>query len=251
MGIRLLVTREKSVGFEEYLPYIIVAVGAVIATALTMQLMRGQKKNETTLPLKTFSEPTTKWPFKTEHTISQEAATKAREKLRIHELEREVLSDAIRRLYEAHVEGKITEKERDMLAERYKSRMLKIKDAISKSQSVVALQELEAMQGDLVKLFDERFNELSMKVEEMRSKVEIEPEKEEVIIPVEIEAPATEEEAPETPEVSAEQRLAKRKKPRPKTPPTSERTEAEKRIDQIRAEVEKVLERLGQMEVET
>lgn len=234
-------------GFEEYLPYIIVAAGVVVITALTMHLMRGNKKGEPALP-KAPSEPaTTKWPFKTEHTISSGEAEEAREKLRILELEREVLSDAIRRLYEAQVEGKITEKERDTLVERYKTRMLTVKDAISKSQSVVALQELEAMQEDLVKLFDERFDELNMKIEELRSRVEIKPEKEEIEIPIEIEAP----EETEISETGVTQKTTRKRKTKTKAPTTSKKTEAEKRIDQIRAEVEKVLERLGQMEVET
>ena len=237
--------------FEEYLPYIIVAVGAVVVTAFAMYVMLGRKENETPVLPKTPSEShTTKWPFTTEHTVSADDAAKAREKLRTLELEREVLSDAIRRLYEAQVEGKITEQERDKLAERYKSRMLKVKDAISKNQSVAALQELEAMQEDLVKLFDDRFDELNMKIEEMRSKVQTEPEKEEPEIPVAIEAPE-EEELTEVSEPGAEQKLARKRRPKPKTPSPPEKTEAEKRVDQIRAEVEKVLERLGQMEVET
>ena len=237
--------------FEEYLPYIIVAVGAVVVTAFAMYVMLGRKEDKPPVLPKTPSEPhATKWPFTTEHTVTAEEAAKAREKLRTLELEREVLSDAIRRLYEAQVEGKITEQERDKLAERYKSRMLRVRDAISKKQSVAALQELEAMQEDLVKLFDERFDELNTKIEEMRSKVEIEPEKEAPEIPIAIEAQEKEEVA-EALERSTEQKLAIKRKPKPKAPSTPEKTEAEKRIEQIRAEVEKVLERLGQMEVET
>jgi len=179
------------VAFEEALPYIAVAVGAVVVTALTMYTMmgRGKKTSEPIVLPKTFSEAPARWTFRAEHTVSSEEAHQAREQLRILELEREILSDAIRRLYEAQVEGKITEQERDRLAEEYKSKMLRVKDAIGKSQSVVALQELEAMQEDLVKLFDERFDDLNMKVEEMRSKVQIMPEKEEPEIPVTIEAP--------------------------------------------------------------
>jgi hypothetical protein len=216
-------------------------------------MMERKKKTEPPiLPKTSPSEAATRWAFRAEHTVSSEEAHKAREQLRTLELEREILSDAIRRLYEAQVEGKITEQERDTLAEGYKSRMLKVKDAISKSQSVVALQELEAMQEDLVKLFDDRFDELDAKIEELRSKVKIEPEKKEPEIPVAIEAIEEEEETVETPETGAEQRLPRKKKTKPKpSQPASGKTEAEKRVDQIREEVEKLLERLGQMEIET
>jgi len=242
------------VSFVDALPYVAVAVGAVVVTAVTMYLMLEPKKSETPVLPKTPSEskPATKWPFPTEHTVSTGEAKEAREKLRTLELEREILSDAIRRLYEAQVEGKITEQERDMLAESYKQRMFKVKEAISKSQSIVALQELESMQEDLIKLFDDRFDELNMKIEDMRSKIEVEPEKEEPEIPVAIEASEEEEEIAETSETDSEQKQERKreKKPRPKPATGPEKTEAEKRVDQIRAEVEKVLERLGQMEVE-
>ena len=42
----------------------------------------------------------------------------------------------------------------------------------------------------------------------------------------------------------------RRRASRPKTPHEPEKSEAEKKIEQIVAEVEKVLERLGQMEVD-
>ena len=240
--------------FVDALPYVAVAIGAVVVTAFTMYAMMGRKKTAPIILPKTPSESKSKLPFPTEHTVSSDEAKEARDKLRTLELEREILSDAIRRLYEAQVEGKITEEERDRLAESYKTRMLKVKDAIAKSQSVVALQELESMQEDLVKLFDDRFDELNMKIEEMRQKVKPEEEEETPEIPVSIEAPIEEEEeeTSEITEAGAEPKFMKKRRPKPKPAASGEgKTEAEKRIDQIRTEVEKVLERLGQMEVET
>jgi len=242
------------VSFVDALPYVAVAIGAVVVTAFTMYAMMGRKKTAPIILPKTPSESKSKLPFPTEHTVSSDEAKEARDKLRTLELEREILSDAIRRLYEAQVEGKITEEERDRLAESYKTRMLKVKDAIAKSQSVVALQELESMQEDLVKLFDDRFDELNMKIEEMRQKVKPEEEEETPEIPVSIEAPIEEEEeeTSEITEAGAEPKFMKKRRPKPKPAASGEgKTEAEKRIDQIRTEVEKVLERLGQMEVET
>ncbi|MEM2262732.1 MAG: hypothetical protein QXT10_03230 [Candidatus Bathyarchaeia archaeon] len=183
-------------------------------------------------------------PFKVVRTVSQEEAARAKEELRILDLEREILSDAIRKLYEAHAEGKITEEERDRLAQTYKERMMTIKEAIAKDESIVALHELEAMQEDLVKLFSERFDEISAKIEELRAKVEAKPIKE-IIIPAA--KPAKIAEAEEKTE-EAEEKAKRKRKPSPRPPP---RSEAEKRIEEIRAEVEKVLERLGQMEIET
>jgi hypothetical protein len=103
------------------------------------------------------------------------------------------------------------------------------------------------MQEDLIKLFSDRFSELTGKIDELRSKVEVKPIKEVAIQtekPMETEIPSLEEET-----TKEEEKTKKRRKPQ-STKPTP-RTEAEKRIEEIRAEVEKVLDKLGQMEVES
>ena len=99
------------------------------------------------------------------------------------------------------------------------------------------------MQEDLIKLFSERFDELSTKTEELRSKVEVKPIKEITIPAARAQPTPRPEEKPE-----GEEKAKRKRKPPPAKP--SPRTEAEKRIEEIRAEVEKVLERLGQMEIE-
>jgi len=182
--------------------------------------------------------------FKITKSVQSADASQAKDELRILDLEREILSDAIRRLYEAHAEGKISEQERERLAGTYKSRMMNVKDSIAKDETIVALHELEGMQEDLMKLFSERFGELSSKVEELRSKIDVKTVKE---IPVQMPAPSTTPEPAEKVEEEEEKQKRKRKPPEKASP----KTEAEKRIEEIRTEVEKVLDRLGQMEIET
>ena len=224
---------------------ITITLGTIIACAVIVYSMRKKMSGERRelLTEKETLEKRPRLPFKVVRTVSQEEAAKAKEELRILDLEREILSDALRKLYEAHAEGKITEEERDRLAQTYKERMMTIKEAIARDESIVALHELEAMQEDLIKLFSERFDEINAKIEELRAKVEAKPIKE-VTIPVK--KPSRKLEAEEKPE--AEEKVKKKRRPSPRLPP---RSEAEKRIEEIRAEVEKVLERLGQMEIET
>jgi len=217
-----------------------IVLGVILACLIIIYAMRkrGKKKEK----LSEEEKPKMEFkalPFRIERSISRDDATHASEELRTLDLEREILSGAIRRLYEAHAEGKITEEERERIAQTYKSRIMTVKEAISKDESLVALHELEAMQEDLIKLFSERFDELSTKVDELRSTVEVKPIKE-IAIPI-AKKPPTLTEKP----VRKEKRRAKK----PAKP--SLRTEAEKRIEKIRAEVEKVLEKLGQMEIET
>ncbi len=184
-------------------------------------------------------------PFKVTKSVQSTDASHAKDELRILDLEREILSDAIRRLYEAHAEGKISEQERERLAGSYKSRMMVVKESMAKDETIVALHELESMQEDLMKLFSERFGELSSKVEDLRSKIEVKAVKE---IPVQMPKSPMLEEPEEAGEEEEEETKKKRRKPSEKPSP---KTEAEKRIEEIRSEVEKVLDKLGQMEIES
>jgi hypothetical protein len=223
----------------------LIAVGAIIACAIVIFAMRRRPKKEK-IPKEAIVPPELRgYPFKVVKSVPTEDASHARDELRILDLEREILSDAIRKLYEAHAEGKITEQERERLAQTYKSRMMTVKDAISKDESLVALHELETMQADLMKLFSDRFDELTSKIDELRSKTDVTPIKEIAVTSkiAEAETPGSEEKA------GAEEKAKRRKKQAPAK--ASPRTEAEKRIEEIRSEVEKVLDRLGQMEIES
>lgn len=235
--------------FDDPLALALIVIGVVIGCAVAVfAVWKSGKREKKGVSAKDELEPELKgYPFRVVKSVPPEEASKAKDELRMLDLEREILSDAIRRLYEAHAEGKITEQERDRLAETYKSRMMIVKDAISKDESLVALHELEGMQQDLMKLFSERFDELSTKIEELRTKTEAKPIKEVTIAPktLETEAPEQGEDKGES-----EDKAKKKRKPAAAAKPTP-RTEAERRIEEIRAEVEKVLNKLGQMEIES
>lgn len=197
-------------------------------------------------------------PFRIQKSIQASAAINAKNELRMLDLEREILGDAIRRLYEAQAEGKITEAERDKLAASYKQRMNVIKESIAKDEGIIALHELESMQEDLMRLFSERFGDLAARVEELRSRIDVKPIREIQVKPIPVtpiqiddEDEEAEHEAPETAPKNHTTTVAAPKKRKPPEEKTSQKTEAEKRIESIRSEVEKVLDKLGQMEIET
>ncbi len=184
-------------------------------------------------------------------------ATKAKDELRILDLEREIVADAIRHLYEAQGEGKITEVERERLASSYKNRMMVIKDSMAKDEGIVALHELESMQEDLMKLFSERFGELTNKVEELRTRIDAKPIKEIKVQMPRAQAPMVpdqlEKEGEEEEETEEEAETGSKEKTKKLKKPTGEKqkTEAEKRIDAIRNQIDEVMDKLGQMEMET
>ncbi len=233
-------------GLEELLPYVLASAAMVSAVLIVLYVTRRRKEPQNdVIDQSPKLEAVERWRFRVDRSISTGDAKDAREELRTLGLEREILSDAIRHLYEAHAEGKITEEERERLAKRYKSRMMTVKEAITENESLVALHELEAMQEDLMKLFDERFNELSTKIETLRSQVGLKAE--ETMTPSLIPIPTQMETEPSKKEAPAKK--TRRKSSR--KPQKSRKTEAEERIEKIRTEVEKVLDRLEQMEVET
>jgi len=216
------------VDYEPWL-YAIVVAGAFLLALFLLYVMKTRGKKEE--PSENSPAVEEKLPpSKVEQSVTNVEAKSARDELRTLDLEREILSFAIRRLYEAHAEGKITEDERERLALSYKTRIAELKETISRNESLVALHELEAMRGDLLKLFSERFDEVNGKIEEIRSRIGIKPV---------IEEPTP----PPAPPVKEKRRVRRTARPPVKT-------EAEKRIEEIKAEVEKVLDRLGQIEVE-
>ena len=198
-------------------------------------------------------------PFRLSKSVQTATASSAKDELRILDLEREILGDSIRRLYEAQAEGKITETERDKLAVTYKNRMNIIKESIAKDETIVALHELEGMQEDLMQLFSERFGELTSKVEELRGRIDIKPIREIPVklptpIPIQMEQDDDEEEeetrAAQTISSGGSIEKSKKKRSKPPAEKSDVKSEAEKRIESIRSEVEKVLDKLGQMEIE-
>ncbi|HLN45398.1 MAG TPA: hypothetical protein VK209_06795 [Candidatus Sulfotelmatobacter sp.] len=233
------------------LSVIIVAI-VIVILGMTQRRTKQPKKNVE----KEINPKIEGLPFRVSKSIPTGDASHAKDELRILELEREILSDAIRHLYEANAEGKITEQERERLAGTYKARMSTVKTSIEKDETIVALHELEGMQEDLMKLFSERFGELNTKVEELRSRIDVKPLKEikvqmPTVIPEKNIEEAETEETEETKEQETGEAPKPRKRKKPETDKPSGKTEAEQRIDQIRSEVEKVLDKLGQMEIES
>jgi hypothetical protein len=219
---------------SEVLAYAI-TVGAVVVALITIFLTRRGKKDTNEEPPEV-PETSAALPLKGTRTITPFDAQKSKKELRTLDVEREILSFGLRRIYEAQAEGKIDEKERDRLAANYKARMRELKQSIDEKESVVALHELEGMQDDLIKLFNDRFDEINKKIGGLRTNLNLAPK------PVTPKPART-----SSPIPASENDKVPRKK---RTPSKPKKTEAEERIDQIKSEVEKVLARLGQMETE-
>ena len=230
---------------------IVVAIAVAVSASVIFAMRRKMQKPAKQSKQSSEIEPELSGlPFKVTKSVQSNDATQAKDELRILDLEREILGDAIRHLYEAHAEGKITEQEREKLAISYKSRMMAVKESMAKDETIVALHELEGMQEDLMKMFSERFGELTGKVEELRSRIDVKTIKEIKVQMPKQQTPVMPDQLEQTEEEEEEGEEKAKKKRKPPEERKTQKTEAEQRIDAIRSEVEKVLDKLGQMEME-
>ncbi len=166
--------------------------------------------------------------------IGEEDVKKAEEDLRILSVEKEIVSYALTRLYEAQAEGKITENDKTRLLSKYKEEMDNLEKNINNKQMIVRLHELETTQADLVKLFQEKFTEITRNIETIRTELGLLPK------PV----PQPQETIPGA---EPKEKRPEDKVPKPRGPP---RSKAEERIANIQQEVLKILERLEKQETE-
>lgn len=167
--------------------------------------------------------------------VGEEDVKRAEEDLRILSVEKEIVSFALTRLYEAQAEGKITEGDKARLLGKYKEEMDELEKNIGNKQMVVRLHELETTQADLVKLFQDKFSEITRNIDTIRTDLGLIPK------------PAPPKEEPPTESAPKEKKPEEKTPQRPRTPPKSK---AEEKIANIQQEVLKILERLEKQETE-
>ncbi|MEM3736593.1 MAG: hypothetical protein QXJ75_00660 [Candidatus Bathyarchaeia archaeon] len=174
---------------------------------------------------------------KIERTIKPEELDKFKSEFRISSVEREIIGDALTRLYEAAAEGKITEEERDRLAAKYKEIITKLELTMNHSQRVIGLYELEESRAELLKMFQDKIAELNAKIEDIRRDLGITQSITKSV--AEIKPAST-----PVPDKEEKPKVAE------KTPPTPRKTKADETLEKLRQDLQKQLEKLEQIEME-
>ena len=206
---------------------------------VTLILLFGKKKpaqvadNGTVADSKTEAFPV---PDTLRKTISGNDVSNARDRLRLASLERDIIGDALTKIYEAEAKGQINEPEKNQLLQRYKTDLKRVDGEIDTHKKTVDLYDLESAKEDLLKSFHEKMLEIDLKISQIRPTTTIAPEEKTVHPPP---TPKTDP-AQTTPTTPAKERPA-REKPKNK---------AEERLETIREEVLKAMERLEQIETE-
>ena len=171
-------------------------------------------------------------------TVTTNDVGKARDRLRMASLERDIIGNALTTIYEAETKGQLSEVERNQLTQRYKSDLKRVDGEIDTNKKVVDLHELESAKEDLLKSFHEKLLEIDLRINQIKPSLSNLPSAEDVIL----KTPAT---AKSEPAQAPAEPVQNKEKPKEKP-----KNKAEERLDAIREEVLKAMERLEQIETE-
>jgi hypothetical protein len=165
-------------------------------------------------------------------TVTGSDLERSKREMRTIMVERDLLSTALMKLYEAENDGRITREEREMISKRYSEQIKDLQSKLKDVELVVEVGELEGLRNDLVTLFEGKIQNIEGRLEAAKQRLGVvapEMVKKEV-------APKAEK------ETDLERVVERRAKP--------EMSEGEKRRKQIMDDVMGELARLEQIDVE-
>lgn len=216
----------------DFLPWFIAACSLVVLAFIVFKSFpppTARRIEEPKPKPKPKPSPRYKIPVSMGSTISDLKLERTQNELKTLHIERDIVSYALTRLIEAEAQGRITEDEKDRLLSKYKEDMSRLEKSVEEREMIVDLHELESMQSNLLGMFQKRFDDISSRIEEVRSELGLEAKATREII-----AEKVEEEIEEKP-------------PEPQMPVQAP---AEDKIRKMKEEVKRDLEKLEQMEVE-
>jgi hypothetical protein len=171
-------------------------------------------------------------PRSSEATVTNTELERSRRELRTIMVERDLLSSAMMKLYEAETEGRITREEREMISKRYSEQIKELQSKLKDVELVVEVGELEGLRGELVTLFENKIQNIETRLDSARQRLGTA-------------APqvAQKETGPRAEkETDLERVVEKRARP--------EMSESERRVKEIRDEVMDALTKLEQIDIE-
>ncbi len=164
--------------------------------------------------------------------VSSTDLERSRREMRTIMVERDLLSSALMKLYEAENDGRITREEREMISKRYSEQIKDLQSKLKDVELVVEVGELENLRNELVTLFEQKIQNIEGRLDAAKERLgAAAPE-------------AVKKEAAPRAErgTDLERAIEKRAKP--------EMTDSERRVKEIRDEVMEALTRLEQIDIE-
>lgn len=166
-------------------------------------------------------------------TVTAAELERSKREMRTLMVERDLLSSALMRVYEAETEGRITKEEREEIAKRYSDQIKSIQNKLKDMELVVEVGELERLRSELMSLFTEKIQNIEARLDQARERLGLAG------------APVPRKEAePRLVERETELEKVVEKKAKP------EMSESERRVKELRDEVMEALTKLEQIDLE-
>jgi AcrR family transcriptional regulator len=109
--------------------------------------------------------PTIGRKFQESSSIPRGHLEKSKRDLRTLLLEKELVSAALTRLYEAEIAKEITKDEREILGARYKTELKSLDDRISKIDAFIQIGDLETLRSQLLQLVNQKMEAIEKRIE--------------------------------------------------------------------------------------
>jgi hypothetical protein len=169
----------------------------------------------------------------TETTVTTADLERSRREMRTIMVERDLLSSAMMKLYEAESEGRITREERETISKRYSDQIKDLQAKLKDVELVVEVGELEGLRGELVNLFESKIQNIETRLDVAKQRLG----------PAAPLSPKKEAAVPKVERGTDLEKVVERKS-------KAEMSESEKRVKEIRDEVMDALTRLEQIDIE-
>ena len=154
------------------------------------------------------------------HAASEDDVNKAKGALKVLLLERQIIGSALTTIFESETKGVISQIERDRLVDKYKVDLQRLNSSIEVHQRTVDLYDLEKSRDELIRDFNTKIAEMDERISHLKSGT------------------------------TGLFQIEQGKTTVPSTQKQEQTTEAEKRVEQIRDEILKAMDRLEQIESE-
>jgi hypothetical protein len=172
--------------------------------------------------------------------VTLEQLDASKREMRTLMLERDLLSAALTKIYEAESDGQITREEREIIARKYSSQIREFEAKLRDKELVVEVGELESLRDELVTLFRDKIQNIEARLDSAKERLQ--PMREDI----RPEPPRAARPAPVVSQASPSddlERVVERKAPAKK-----DDSEGERRVKELRDEVMDALAELEQID---
>ena len=189
--------------------------------------------------------------------IPKDRLEKSRRELRTLVLEKELVSAALTRLYEAEAAKEITREEREILAVKYREELKSLDGRIQKIDAFIEVGDLETLRDQLLQLVSEKIDAIEKRIE--RTTMNAQPLINEILSKNTVASkPETKEEKPKVEDISdllTTPRLEQAKETPQEMPKVSEAKRKigsqDAQVDELQKELLEALDRLEKLDVES